>query len=65
MEEYVEAILAVCAKHSVPVLDLYHGGGITVLHSNTAYGLLSDGLHPNDAGHRLIARKVRAFIETL
>jgi lysophospholipase L1-like esterase len=65
MEDYVDAIVEICALYSIPVLDLYRNGGITTKVSDTAGGLLPDGLHPNNDGQAVIARKVKWFIESL
>lgn len=60
-ENYVNAIKTICAKYSIPVLDLYHAGNIPY----GASSLLGDGVHPTDEGLRVIARKVAHFINTL
>lgn len=63
--EYVNAIKEICAKFSVPVLDLYNGGGITTIFSDNSNDLLSDGLHPNDKGQYVLARKIEGFIKNI
>jgi lysophospholipase L1-like esterase len=65
MEEYVNAIIEICGQYSIPVLDLYHKGGITTKTSDKANGLLTDGTHLSNEGHAVIARKVIRFIEEL
>ena len=56
--DYVNAIKAVCAKYSVPVIDLYTLLPINpeVSADRTAY--FPDGLHPNAAGHGIIAETI-------
>ena len=63
--EYVDAMKEMCSLYSIPVFDLYRESGICTIHNDNANGLLSDGLHPNDLGQRLLARKIKHFIETL
>ena len=60
-ENYVNAIKTICAKYSIPVLDLYHSGNIPY----GATSLLGDGVHPTNEGLKVIARKVAQFINTL
>jgi len=63
----VNAIIKACAAYfTVPVLDLYNEVQLPVQLAaiNTAY-TLNDRLHPNDAGHAIIARKIRPFLESL
>lgn len=65
LKTYVEIIREVAEYYSLPVLDLYKVSGfqpeIPVI--RTTY--LSDGLHPNDKGHAMLADMVAKFIETL
>jgi lysophospholipase L1-like esterase len=53
---YAELVREVAAAEGVPLVDVYAAfrdfsgeGGLTV------DGLLSDGMHPNETGHRLVA----------
>lgn len=63
--EYVNAIKETCAFYLVPVLDLFNCGELTPP-SHEWYGAyMPDGLHPNDAGHVLIANKLQKFLENL
>lgn len=55
----------VAAYYGLPVLDLYSESGITSHSTAVSTFLLSDGLHPNDAGHELISRKIEAWLRTL
>lgn len=63
--DYVRAIKEVCEYYSVPVLDLFAGGG---LHGNVwswCNEYMPDGLHPNDKGYEIIANRLKGFLETL
>lgn len=60
--QIVDAIIEVCGKYGIPVLDLYRLSGITDLNKTQ---WLSDGLHPNSAGHALIGKQIAAFLARL
>ncbi|MDC4545503.1 SGNH/GDSL hydrolase family protein, partial [Acinetobacter baumannii] len=59
------------AEHySLPIFDLYSKSNLYPWQdaSNRYYftapsNTEPDGLHPNDAGHKIIARKLKPFIE--
>lgn len=53
--DYVNAILEVCEKYSVPVIDLYSNLDLDPSAEEVREYYMEDGLHPNSAGHRLIA----------
>ena len=57
LRDYCEAMLKTCAHYRIPVLDLNRYGSIYYKSAddNTMTESFSDGLHPNDAGHALIA----------
>lgn len=60
--EVVDAIMEVCNRYAVPVLDLYRNSGITDLNKQQ---WLADGLHPNQAGYQLIGKQIASFLHTL
>lgn len=62
---YQEAIKYVCGKYNIPVLDLNLSGGIAMQIESIANEFSIDGLHPNDKGHELLARRIEPFIEQL
>ena len=66
-QDYVEAIIAVARRWSVPVLDLYHESGLRPWNdtARAAEFYNSDGQHPNNRGHEIIAPKVLEFLKTL
>lgn len=66
-QNYVEAIIAVARRWSVPVLDLYHESGLRPWNdtAKAAEFYNSDGQHPNNRGHEIIAPKVLEFLKTL
>ena len=65
LKTYVEIIREVAEYYSLPVLDLYKDGGLQPKVPVIQQKYVPDGLHPNDAGHEILARKIAKFIETL
>ncbi len=65
LETYVNIIKEVAEYYSVPVLDLWSVSGIQPKVDIIKEKYCPDGLHPNDAGHRLIASRLAGFIESL
>lgn len=51
LADYAEAIKAICKKRAIKVIDLFGINPIDPYDKN----LVPDGLHPNDAGHRVLA----------
>ena len=62
---YVEAIQEIAKSFHIPVLDLYHDLGIDTHNDGDFDTYTIDGVHFNDAGHAVIAQKLKAFIESL
>jgi hypothetical protein len=63
---YAEAIEKVGAYYSIPVLNLFTRGGLTSRAGSTVWNMyFTDGIHPKDEGHKMIARKVQRFLESL
>lgn len=65
LHEFVKAEREVCEYYSIPVLDLYKEGGMPGNIWAWCEKYMPDGLHPNDAGHVLIAHKLQKFLENL
>lgn len=65
LKDYVDAIKAVCERHSVPVIDLFNISGLDPSISEIRSKYMPDGLHPNAAGHEKIAGIIAASLETL
>lgn len=62
---YVDAIKETAKQFDISVLDLYHKLGVDP-HNEKDYDTYTiDGLHFNDAGHAVLARKLKDFIEAL
>lgn len=63
LSEYVEAIRRVAAYYALPVLDLFSMSGLQPKLPVIKAMYCPDGLHPNDAGHILLAKKIVSFLE--
>ena len=58
LRNYVEVIREVAEYYSLPVLDLYATSGLQPKVGIIKRLYIPDGLHPNDAGHEILADKV-------
>lgn len=65
LKDYVEAIRDVAEYYSFPVLDLYAVSGIQPAVRIMRERFMPDDLHPNDAGHEILADKISAFLKAL
>ena len=65
LKEYVDIIREVAEYYSLPVLDLFATSGIQPALKEVCDAFMPDGLHPNDAGHAIIAQKLKAFLLSL
>lgn len=50
LKEYADSIIKICNKHNITVIDLFNEFDLDPFDIN----LVPDGLHPNDAGHKLL-----------
>lgn len=62
MWDYVDAMQKICAKHNIHVIDLYHN---FTINSENYDEYTTDGLHPNEKGHDLIAEELEKYIRSL
>ncbi|MBE1442689.1 SGNH/GDSL hydrolase family protein [Paenibacillus sp. OAS669] len=60
--DYADAVVAIGRQYALPVLNLYELSGLNRL---TLPYFTSDGLHPNEAGHRRIAELAIPFLAGL
>ena len=65
LSTYVNIIREVAEYYSLPVLDLWRVSGIQPRVDAIKRKYCPDGLHPNDAGHAIIAQRLKGFLETL
>lgn len=63
--DFVNILKEVAMYYSIPVLDLYSVSGIHPQIECNRINFCPDGLHPNDAGHALIASRLAGFLKTL
>lgn len=65
LKEYVYAIKEVCQRFSIPVCDMYSQG---LMHGNNwtwCREYMPDGLHPNDKGYEILAKRLSSFLKNL
>ena len=62
--DYEAAIAQMTADYGVPHLSLYHDAGMTFAIPAQAAIYSVDTLHPNNAGHHVIARKLQSFLDS-
>ncbi|MDP4268439.1 MAG: SGNH/GDSL hydrolase family protein [Bacteroidota bacterium] len=66
MSQISAAIVQICNYRGIPCLDLFHN---SLLRPNDAtfksLAYNSDGVHPNNAGHSIIAPRIRKFVKSL
>lgn len=60
LKDYVAGIRQAARRHGLPVLDLF-----TADPDPLPLGLFPDGLHPNDAGHAILAGLIADFLKGL
>ena len=65
LKDYVDMIRLGAEYYSLPVLDLYAAYGVQPAVPVMKDAFMPDGLHPNDAGHVILANKIAQFIKTL
>lgn len=65
LRAYVDAILQTAKLFDIPTLDLYENLGLDPHDPEVFNAYTIDGLHFNDAGHAILAQRLKAFIETL
>ena len=69
MNLYANAIVEICKLRGIPCLDLYHCSNLRpwdATFRTLAYSKDDgNGVHPDETGHKIIASRIKAFIETL
>lgn len=65
LKAYVDAMKEIAKDYPVSVLDLYADLGIDPNQPEDRERYTAEGLHFNDAGHRVIARRLYEFLLTL
>ncbi len=65
LKAYVDAIINKCQEHGIPVCNLYEELPVRLNLEEHKKLYSADGLHPNEAAHRILADYVKAFLEGL
>lgn len=65
LKTYVDIIKEVAEYYSLPVCDLYKNSGLQPCVDIIKDKFIPDGLHPNDAGHEIIAERLANFLLSL
>jgi len=62
LKDYVQVIRDTAAVYGLPVLDLFETSAIRAHIPEIAAKLTTDGLHPNDEGHEILAREIGEYL---
>lgn len=65
LKAYVDALKEVAKYYSLPVLDLFNEGGFPSEVTTFKDLYMSDGVHPSTDGHKLLSKRISAWIETI
>lgn len=72
LEQVVNMIINYCKYFSIPCLDLYHNANLQPWNTTAckyyyqnSSQVNGDGLHPNEIGHKVLADKILAFLNSL
>ncbi|MBR2913330.1 MAG: SGNH/GDSL hydrolase family protein [Oscillospiraceae bacterium] len=65
LKAYVDVLRRTAEYYSLPVLDLYAVSGMQPAVPVIQEMYMPDGLHPNCAGHRILADKIVAFLSAM
>lgn len=65
LEDYVQIIREVAQYYSLPVCDLFANSGLQPEIEIIREKYVPDGLHPNDAGHEIMAERIGNFLANL
>ncbi len=65
LKVYVDIIREMAEYYAIPVVDFYKDSGIQPKVEVLRTRFCPDGLHPNDAGHEILARMILAHLKSL
>ena len=65
LKEYVRAIRETAPLYGLPVLELFDTGVLDPNDPTILEGFVPDGLHPNNAGHVVLAEQIGGYLEQL
>ena len=62
-KKYVNAIKEVANKYGVLFIDLYNESGFQVYNATFRTKFITDGIHPNENGHKRLANRILPYLE--
>lgn len=62
LNDYMNPLRTLAQQNGYPIIDLYSIGLLDMHDAATAENLLSDSIHPNDAGYRILGEHIAAEI---
>ena len=65
LSDYVDIIKEVARYYSLPVCDMFSISGLQPEIPEILEMYIPDGLHPNDAGHKVLADRIGSFLKAL
>lgn len=65
LSRYVDILHETARWYALPVLDLFAVSGLQPRVPAIQNRYMPDGLHPNDAGHKLLADRIESFLRAL
>ncbi len=65
LKEFRNMIIEVAEYYSLPVLDLWSMSGLSTNSQTIIDKYIPDKLHPNDAGHIILADRIIGFLQSL
>ena len=65
LKQYVDALIKVLKLENVNILDLYNDPDFSFDNPDFCSYVKDDGLHPNDDGHRAIAKKIYEYVKNM
>ena len=69
MRAYADALIEICKLRGIPCLDLYRCSGLRPwdeTYKTLAYSKDDgNGVHPDETGHKIIASRIKSFLNTL
>ncbi len=65
LKDYVQIIRETAAQYSLLILDLFETSAIQAHVPEAAQVYTTDGLHPNDLGHAVLAEEIGTFLQTV
>ena len=63
--DYIDAIKIQCTKFEIPVIDTNTVYGLNPSDEDVKNKYLTDGLHPNEEGHRILAERIASCFDAI